>query len=185
MLADTVLGYACFLEGRFGEAESALRSSIDTARREGRVQRVASNLSILAQTLALEGRMREANELLAEARGGGAAYGFTILLDMSARIRWLAGDFEGTIGDALEATSWTREDSASGGAGPSPSPPGRRPRPARSRRHGATWRGRRPPARVVNGTPPATTATGRKASWPCTRGTDGQRSSRFTTPVTG
>jgi ATP/maltotriose-dependent transcriptional regulator MalT len=27
---------------------------------------------------------------------------------MSARIRWLAGDFEGAIGDALEATSWTR-----------------------------------------------------------------------------
>jgi DNA-binding CsgD family transcriptional regulator len=108
MLADTVLGYACFLEGRFGEAESALRSSIETARRDGRAQRVASDLSILAQTLALEGRMREANELLAEARGGGAAYGFTILLDMSARIRWLTGDFEGTISDALEATSWTR-----------------------------------------------------------------------------
>lgn len=107
MLAETVLGYACFLQGRFEEAEKALTRSIDTARREGRVQRVASNLSILAQTLALEGRMGEAKELLGEARGGGAALGFTILLDMSARIRWLAGDFEGAISDALEATSLT------------------------------------------------------------------------------
>ncbi len=107
-LGQTVLGYACFLQGRFDAAEGALRESIQMAKREGQVSRVASNLSILAQTLALEGRMREAGDLLTEARAGGTASGFTLLLDMSARIRWLAGDFEGAISDALEATSWTR-----------------------------------------------------------------------------
>jgi hypothetical protein len=185
MLADTVLGYACFLEGRFGEAESALRSSIDTARREGRVQRVASNLSILAQTLALEGRMREANELLAEARGGGAAYGFTILLDMSARIRWLAGDFEGTIGDALEATSWTR-----GGLGK------RRDWSVAVAARAAAETGQIEAARSHLERAKAACA-GREwyaASHHCDwaegvlalhSGTDGQRSSRFSTPATG
>jgi DNA-binding CsgD family transcriptional regulator len=108
MLAQTVLGYACFLQGSFGDAEAAISDSLEIATRQGRVQRVASNLSMLAQTLALEGRIGEADALLAEARRGDAAYGFTILLDMSARIRWLAGDFAGAIDEALEATSWTR-----------------------------------------------------------------------------
>ena len=107
-LGKTALGYAWFLQGRFDDAERALRDSIEKARREGQVSRVASNLSILAQTLALDGRMHEARNLLAEAREGGTPLGFTMLLDMSARIRWLAGDFEGAISDALEATSWTR-----------------------------------------------------------------------------
>jgi DNA-binding CsgD family transcriptional regulator len=108
MLALTVLGHALVLQGEFEDARLALQRSLDMARAEGHMQRAVTNLSLLAQNAAFEGDTSQARSLLAAARTEDATHGVTILLDMSARIEYLAGDFDGAIQNALEAVRWTR-----------------------------------------------------------------------------
>ncbi|MHB1534558.1 MAG: ATP-binding protein [Acidimicrobiales bacterium] len=103
ILALSSQGYAAFLRGRFAAAETALRRSTELAQQAGHTQRVVTNLSIYAQSLAFAGRLDQATLALADARSSSSVYVHTLLLDATTRHSWLAGDFEPALLSAKEA----------------------------------------------------------------------------------
>lgn len=98
-----VKGYALFAQGRFAEAEGIFRKSVELSRQASNSYRLTMSLSALALVLAFQGRIPEAAQLLAEARSVYAGYGESILLEWSAIVWWLAGDFKEVLATAQVA----------------------------------------------------------------------------------
>jgi len=93
--------------GRFAEAEAALRRSLALARTEGNLYRLTWSQSMLAFSLALEGRLDEADELLRDARTGNPAYPDTVTLEIAVWCNWMAGRFRPASDAWRESLSWT------------------------------------------------------------------------------
>ncbi|MBJ7599084.1 LuxR C-terminal-related transcriptional regulator [Candidatus Nephthysia bennettiae] len=76
------------------------------ARKDSKPYRLSWSLSSLALALALEGRLEEAEQLIAEAKRANPAYADAVLLEANATIQWLAGDFRGAVASWLESAAW-------------------------------------------------------------------------------
>ncbi|HEV8626073.1 MAG TPA: AAA family ATPase [Acidimicrobiia bacterium] len=97
-----VLGTATFYQGKFAEGEGALRRSIAMAREAGKPYRVVWGLMSLGWCLGFEGRIDEAMAAFEQAK---AVPGWreSNVLELEAHVRWLAGDFTGSLACAREA----------------------------------------------------------------------------------
>jgi DNA-binding CsgD family transcriptional regulator len=97
-----VLGTATFYQGRFAEAEGALRQSIAMARAAGKPYRVVWGLMSLGWSLGFEGRFSEALAAFQDAKGV-PAWRDSNVLEIESHVRWLSGDFAGALACAEEA----------------------------------------------------------------------------------
>lgn len=98
------LGYAALHRGRFAEAVPPYRRALEIARSEGLLHQQSRVLAHLALTLALEGRVGESFLLLDESTSvDPAAYRDSLVLEFSALVHWLAGDFPTALESAREA----------------------------------------------------------------------------------
>lgn len=97
-----VLGTAVFYQGRFTEAEGALRRSIAMARSAGKPYRVVWGLMSLGWSLGFEGRLEEALRAFEEAKSV-PGWRDSNVLELESHVRWVAGDFAGSLACAEEA----------------------------------------------------------------------------------
>jgi len=97
-----VLGTATFYQGKFAEAEGALRRSIAMAREAGKPYRVVWGLMSLGWCLGFEGRIDESLAAFEQAKGV-PGWRDSNVLELESHVRWLAGDFAGSLACAGEA----------------------------------------------------------------------------------
>jgi class 3 adenylate cyclase/DNA-binding CsgD family transcriptional regulator len=97
MRALYVAGINAYFIGRFDEADWLLRESASVARQVGRSFQLTRSLSLLAASLASQGRMAEALATLREAREGCLDWQETPFRVWEALVQWLAGDFAAAI----------------------------------------------------------------------------------------
>jgi hypothetical protein len=99
--------WGAYWRGRFEASEAGWSEVIALARETDNVYRLHYGLSMLAASLAMEGRIAEAWPLLEEAKAFGSAYREGLLIEVESTINWLAGNFRASAG-ALEA-AWNPE----------------------------------------------------------------------------
>ena len=99
-----VLGTAMFYQGDFVGAEGAMRRSIAMARSAGKLYRETWGLMSLGWSLGFEGRFQEALAAFEEAKAA-PAWRDSNVLELESHVRWLAGDFEGSLACAREAVA--------------------------------------------------------------------------------
>jgi len=97
-----VLGTATFYQGGFTEAEGALRRSIAMARSAGKPYRVVWGLMSLGWSLGFEGRLDEALRAFEEAKSV-PGWRDSNVLELESHVRWVGGDFAGSLARAEEA----------------------------------------------------------------------------------
>jgi DNA-binding CsgD family transcriptional regulator/tetratricopeptide (TPR) repeat protein len=97
---------ASFYIGRFADAEAALRRAIAMAREEGSAYFHSLCLTLLARSLAFEGRIAEAWPLLDRAREVDPGWREGPLGEYETAIHWLAGDFDAAVVRGGESMSW-------------------------------------------------------------------------------
>lgn len=115
------IGLAATFHGDFDEGDRLNRRAMAMARDDGKVYRVTAIQGTLAASLALQGRIDEARALIDSAKRQNPDFRDSILLDLEAKVLWIAGDFPSAVAVAREALAWTR-------SGPSP-----------RRAYGAVW----------------------------------------------
>ncbi len=108
LMALANLGASALARGRFDEAEALIRRSIDTARAEDNAARLRYGLDMLALCLAFDGRLEEARQSLAEARGAAPPGGDVLLREVAPYMTWFSGDFARTMAEAREAAARSR-----------------------------------------------------------------------------
>ena len=97
-----VLGTAMFYQGKFTEAEAALRRSIAMARDAAKPYRVVWGLMSLGWSLGCEGRFDEALTAFGDAKSV-PAWRDSNVLEVESHVRWVNGDFAGALACAQEA----------------------------------------------------------------------------------
>ena len=97
-----IVGTAAFYQGRFAEAEGRLRGSVAMARQAGKLYRVTWGLMSLGWSLGFEGRFREALAAFQEARSV-PGWRDSNVLELEGYVRWLAGDYAGSLACVREA----------------------------------------------------------------------------------
>ncbi|HEX6492629.1 MAG TPA: LuxR C-terminal-related transcriptional regulator, partial [Candidatus Dormibacteraeota bacterium] len=97
-----ILGTAAFYQGRFAEAEGRLRGSVAMARQAGKLYRVTWGLMSLGWSLGFEGRVDEALAAFQEAKSV-PGWRDSNVLELEAQVRWLTGDYAGSLACAREA----------------------------------------------------------------------------------
>lgn len=102
LVALGVLGTVTFYQGKFAEAEGALRRSVAMAREAGKLYRVTWGFMSLGWSLGFEGRFDEALTAFADAKSV-PAWRDSNVLELESHVRWLAGDFAGSMACAREA----------------------------------------------------------------------------------
>lgn len=107
MQAHWGVGLATCWLGDFDQATRSLRESVNLARTH-KVCRpfLYYSLGLLACSLSLEGRSKEALQVLEEARSTNPDYSRTVLPDWSAWVLWMAGDYPGALESSLQAHGW-------------------------------------------------------------------------------
>jgi DNA-binding CsgD family transcriptional regulator len=100
------LGWGGFWIGSFDEAKGALRRAIAMAEEDGKAYSHSVNLSGLALTLALEGRIGETYSMLVEAKRVNPDWRESLLLEYEILVHWLAGDFESALSQGRESVGW-------------------------------------------------------------------------------
>jgi DNA-binding CsgD family transcriptional regulator len=100
-----VTGQASFFRGRFGEAEADHRRAIAIAREERKTYRAVMGLSLLACSVAAEGRVQEAVELVEEAKAESPGWRESLLPEWEAIVLWFAGDFRAALASAQDAAA--------------------------------------------------------------------------------
>ena len=100
------VSYSANFMGAFAQAEAALRRAETIAREDDKAYRLTLVLGGLALGLALQGRPAESGALFEQAKAANPAYRDSILLELEALVRWLAGDFAGSVAAASEALAW-------------------------------------------------------------------------------
>jgi DNA-binding CsgD family transcriptional regulator len=100
------VSYSANFSGAFAEAETALRRAEAIAREEDKAYRLTIVLGGLGLGLALQGRPDESAALFEEAKAANPAYRDSILIELEALVRWVAGDFAGSLAAAKEAVAW-------------------------------------------------------------------------------
>jgi len=94
--AAGVRGTTAFYQGHFAEADVDLRSSIDWAREHGKSYRVTWGLMSLGWSLGYEGHLAQAYAAI-EAAKTLPGWRESNVLEIEALIRWLAGDYVGSL----------------------------------------------------------------------------------------
>jgi DNA-binding CsgD family transcriptional regulator len=102
----SALSYSAMQQARFADGESAIRRAVAIAREDDKAYRLTAALSMLAGQVTLQGRSREAGPLFEQARSLNPAFRDTILVELEAFARWMAGDFTGAVSAAQEAAAW-------------------------------------------------------------------------------
>ena len=97
LMALGCLAFPLVVRGRFQEGELLLRRSIDLARAQNNRLRYQFGHTVLAMSLASEGRLREASETLAEAM---QPQPDAIALDIAVVLLWLSGDLRAAAAEA-------------------------------------------------------------------------------------
>lgn len=100
-------GYSTMLRARFADGESAIRRAVAIAREDEKAYRLTAALSMLAAQVTLQGRSGESGPLFEQARSLNPAFRDTILVELEAFARWMAGDFPGAVSAVREAAAWT------------------------------------------------------------------------------
>jgi DNA-binding CsgD family transcriptional regulator/tetratricopeptide (TPR) repeat protein len=102
----SAVGYSANFRGALIEGERALRQAAVLAREDEKAYRLTVALGVLAAGVAGQGRAAEAIELIEEARSANPSYRDSILLELEALVRWIAGDFPGSMTAASDAAAW-------------------------------------------------------------------------------
>lgn len=102
MRALYVGAYGAFFLGRFGEANRLLEESVLVARQVGRYFQQTRSLSLLACSLAWQGRLDEGRVALQEAKGACPDWQETPLRAWVVSLHWLAGDFVASMSTVEE-----------------------------------------------------------------------------------
>jgi DNA-binding CsgD family transcriptional regulator len=102
----SALSYSTMQQARFADGESAIRRAVAIAREDDKAYRLTAALGMLAGQVTLQGRSREAGPLFEQARSLNPAFRDTILVELEAFVRWMAGDFTGAVSAAQEAAAW-------------------------------------------------------------------------------
>jgi DNA-binding CsgD family transcriptional regulator len=97
MRALYVSGIGAFFLSRFDEARGLLDESAVVARQVGRAFQQTRSQSLLACSLAFQGRLDEGRAALHEAKGASSAWQETPLRLWEAILAWLAGDFPASM----------------------------------------------------------------------------------------
>ena len=100
------VSYSANFSGAFAEAEAALRRAEAIAREDDKAYRLTIVLGGHGLGLTLQGRPAESAPLFAEAKAANPAYRDSILVELEALVRWIAGDFVGSLAAAREAIAW-------------------------------------------------------------------------------
>jgi hypothetical protein len=100
------VGYSANFRGAFAEGEAALRRAATIARADYKAYRLTVVLGVLAAGIAGQGRTAEATVLLDEARSSNPAYRDSILPELEALVRWIAGEFPISARVAADAVAW-------------------------------------------------------------------------------
>lgn len=100
------VSYSANFSGAFAEAEAALRRAEAIAREDDKAYRLTIVLGGLALGVTLQGRPAESTALFEEAKAANPAYRDSILVELEALVRWIAGDFAGSLAAAREAVAW-------------------------------------------------------------------------------
>jgi len=106
MQALAAVSYSANFSGRFAEAETALRRAEAIAREDDKAYRLTIVLGGLALGFTLQGRPAEGTALFEEAKAANPGYRDSILVELEALVRWIAGDFPGSLAAAREAGAW-------------------------------------------------------------------------------
>ena len=106
MQALAAVSYSANFSGAFAEAETALRRAEAIAREDDKAYRLTIVLGGLGLGLTLQGRPAESTALFEEAKAANPAYRDSILLELEALVRWVAGDFAASVAAAREAVAW-------------------------------------------------------------------------------
>jgi DNA-binding CsgD family transcriptional regulator len=97
MRALYVAGINAYFIARFEEADRLLNDSVSVARQAGRTFQLTRSQSLLAASLASQGRMNEARTTLQAAREACLDWQETPFRVWEAVVQWLAGDFAASI----------------------------------------------------------------------------------------
>ena len=100
------VGYSANFLGAFAEAEAAQRRAATIARQDEKAYRLTVVLAGIALGLALQGRVAETDALFEEAKAANPAYRQSILVELEATVRWIAGDFAAAAALVQEAVAW-------------------------------------------------------------------------------
>ena len=100
------VGYSANFRGAFAEAEAALRRAAVIAREDDKAYRLTVVLGVLAAGIAGQGRATDALALIEEARSSNPDYRDSILVELEAMVRWLAGDFPAAFAATRDALAW-------------------------------------------------------------------------------
>jgi DNA-binding CsgD family transcriptional regulator len=97
-----VHGSACFYQGNFAAAETALRRAVAMGRAQDRPYRLTWSAMALGWSLGYEGRLAEAYQAFETARST-PAWRESNALELEANVRWLGGDLAGSLACARDA----------------------------------------------------------------------------------
>jgi DNA-binding CsgD family transcriptional regulator len=100
------VSYTANFSGAFAEADTALRRAEAIAREDDKAYRLTIVLGGRALGLTLQGQPAESAALFEEAKAANPAYRDSILVELEALVRWIAGDFAGSLAAAREAIAW-------------------------------------------------------------------------------
>jgi len=100
------VSYSANFSGALAEAETALRRAEVIAREDDKAYRLTIVLGGLALGLTLQGRPADGAALFEEAKAANPDYRDSILVELEALVRWIAGDFAGSLAAAREALAW-------------------------------------------------------------------------------
>lgn len=106
------VSYSANFSGAFEEAETALRRAEVIAREDDKAYRLTIVLGGLALGLTLQGRAAESPALFEQAKAANPAYRDGILVELEALVRWIAGDFVGSLAAARESVAWLQGTTA-------------------------------------------------------------------------
>lgn len=102
----SAVSYSANFRGEFGEGEAVLRRAAEIAREDEKAYRLTVVLAGLAAGLAMQGRVDETTAIFEEAKAANPAYRDSILVELEALVRWIAGDFPASLVAAHEVAAW-------------------------------------------------------------------------------
>jgi DNA-binding CsgD family transcriptional regulator len=102
----SAISYSANFRGEFAEGEAVLRRAADIARQDEKSYRLTVVLAGLAAGLAMQGRVAETGAIFEQAKAANPAYRDSILVELEALVRWIAGDFPASLAAAHEVAAW-------------------------------------------------------------------------------
>ena len=102
----SAVSYSANFCGALSEGEAVLRRAATIARQDEKQYRLTIVLGGLAAGLAEQGRVAETAALFEEAKAANPAYRDSILVELEALVRWIAGDFAASLAGAREVVAW-------------------------------------------------------------------------------